>query len=502
MAAQVLGVARIGDTAQGRAAALRGNRDEVALRRQGVQPGEHLVELVVALLVQEEQAGHPAQRPGAGGHQPGLVRGAGVGVVEGHVQRVVRPLDVARREPVVEQVALARIVGLSDAAVLELRGVGVQLGEPQVPVQVHAVQAEAAVGELGVARDDGAVVHHVGRLRGHRVGAGDALGRAAPAQAPGGVNLGSSPCVGDIHGRHAGPAHAMGELLLLGVREGQFQAGLQAPAQGHAARVHLLPVVVLVEVLAGIGLGRPGPGARAPRRVGQAVGEALLVQAGQRGAQRQVLAQGQVHHRIGVVGQPAVLRLVERSVEARLGLAQLGLVGDEADGAAQAAGAIERALRAQQGLHPGDVLDAVTQVRQQRVVQVVGQCGADELLQVVGADRRDVQAAHRDRVGETRAVARRADGVAGGNQLLGVGDVLVAQLVLRQRADVDGHAVRGLVAPGSRHDDLLRLGRGCAACRGLSPGCRHGQDAEAGRAHRARGTRNRGMSELHGWDSF
>ena len=74
----------------------------------------------------------------------------------------------------------------------------------------------------------------------------------------------------------------------------------------------------------------------------------------------------------------AMRDLVDLAVDAAGGDAELGLVGDDADRAGLARGAVERALRAGEALDPGDVVD----VDVERAAD-----GRDRLLVEIGADR-------------------------------------------------------------------------------------------------------------------
>ena len=87
----------------------------------------------------------------------------------------------------------------------------------------------------------------------------------------------------------------------------------------------------------------------------------------------------QVDHAFELAADAAVSDRVELAVDAPVGHAELGLVGDDADRARFARGAVERALRAGEALDPGDVVDVDVERSADR---------RDRLLVEIDADRR------------------------------------------------------------------------------------------------------------------
>ncbi len=181
-------------------------------------------------------------------------------------------------------------------------------------------------------------------------------------------------------------------------------------------------------------------------------------------ADRDILVQGNVDEPLGGAAGTALAELVALEIVSALELARIGLVGDDAQGARQRTGAVERALRARQRL------DAR---------QIIG-------MQVDRAeDRRDrglvdIEAAARQRA-RSEAVAAGGDAaeielrLAGAERLVAharqqLGDIgegrhlMLLQGRRRQRLHADRHVLQAFRTLGRGDDDVARvdgrIGRG------------------------------------------
>ena len=85
----------------------------------------------------------------------------------------------------------------------------------------------------------------------------------------------------------------------------------------------------------------------------------------------------QVDHALELAADAAMRDGVELAVDAPVGDAELGLVGDDADRARFARGAVERALRARQALDARDVVDVDVERSADRRDRLLVEIGAD-----------------------------------------------------------------------------------------------------------------------------
>ena len=140
------------------------------------------------------------------------------------------------------------------------------------------------------------------------------------------------------------------------------------------------------------------------------------------------------------------------------GDAQLGLVGDDADGARLARRAVKRALRPGEALDPGDVVDVDVERSADR---------RDRLLVEIEADRRQragvvAVAAGRNAAHVDGGEARRGGLEADRRKLLGiileVRDVQLVEPPRADRLDADRHVLKVLLALLRGDDDLGVVG--------------------------------------------
>ena len=174
-------------------------------------------------------------------------------------------------------------------------------------------------------------------------------------------------------------------------------------------------------------------------------------------AEGDIVADRKVDHSVELAADAAMRDLVDLSVEAARGHPELGLVGDDADGAGLARGAVERALRPREAFDPGDVVDMDIE----RPAD-----GRHRLFVEVGADAR--QRARVVAVAAGRDPAHVDGGQAGlggleadRRQLLGiileVGDVELVEAAGADRLNRDRNVLKVFLALGRGDDDFGRV---------------------------------------------
>ena len=231
------------------------------------------------------------------------------------------------------------------------------------------------------------------------------------------------------------------EQVLVVVRGRDGEVGRRQPLGGDVDVARPVIVGAVLQVLAGQGLVVDVP----------AVGQEL---AGDANAQL-VRHQRQVHHQLLVLVDAAVDGAGQvrrnRAADGR----EVGLVRQEADGAAFGAGAVERALRA------AEHLDAVEVKKAWLRHALVAVLGDDRHVVQVDADRRvadgGTHAADRDVVLSGAVMRRERNPGQDARDVLIVLDVVRRQFLAADHADAGGDLPGVLAAAVGRDRDLLDL---------------------------------------------
>ena len=202
-------------------------------------------------------------------------------------------------------------------------------------------------------------------------------------------------------------------------------------------------------------------------------------------AQRElVLDQRHVDDAVQVVTDAVALaERIGPPADLEFGLARVGPVRDVADGAAERARAIQRALRAEQRL---DALQVEhLEVDEERDVAEVGRDRAARAVAhgLAGIDRADVQAAHRHQVAAAGTLVGHEQARDGARELGQVGDAQVVEVAGAERHDVERDVLDVRLAAGRRDDDFLE--------HGAVVGHRLGEDGPRGRRQAERGRHRR-----------
>ena len=400
---------------------------------------------------QDAAAGHPggaveqiaglrrplfASAPGRRRDRPGAGRiRRRAGEPRADVHRVVLAREVLAFAPSADHAQAQRVEVVVHA---ERQNLLVVL-EDRLEVRVHLAKAVDLRTRVVVERWIGAVVAEGQRSgeAGEDAGGGGAEVRRLPAElvrqtAGGGQRIAHAHLV-----RDARP-------VVVFLEDAEQQPGARRvvdfPREGGAQRLHVAPVHVVVDARQ-----------RLAEAIGLAVGQVLDVavaaelEAGH--AHGDAFAERQVQRAL-----PAPVRVVAVfHVHEAVGLAELGPLGDEVDGAAGGVAPEQRALRAAQDLHPLHVeeLDGVQVGRHGHFVEVQRHAGFAGAPDHQIADAADAEAGAAEVGGGERHVRRVQ------LQVRRVDDLLVFQGVAVDGRDRDGHVLRALGHALGGDDDLL-----------------------------------------------
>ena len=423
-----------------------------------VHAGVPAVLVNILFLVQVEHAGQPVDIvDGFVGDQaeflhPGLgvvaARGALGGPGPAGIAEGIDPVAARRGILLAAAHPQAAVVAVAAAVGVEIGGVGSEGGESQVPGHIQRRQLDLALGgfqqylpALEI------VVLEVGAI--HR------LVVIAQGSGPARAHLVLLVLVAGQHAEGVGGVPLCGQA-----REVDFYivGVLLVPVAG--AIVQYLLVAGFAGVYAILAVGNQGF-AETVEAVGvDVVDHAVVVDAVDEAAHGEIVAHGDIGHRVEIVVVAAgAIGLAVIALDLALELFSMWLVGDIAHGAADGAGAVQGALGAAQQFHPLQVLEH--EVGEYRgIVHVGGNRGYRVQGDVTVEAVVDVNAANDDAVDRAGvAVAAVHHGYAGhGPQQLGlVLDLLVHQLRPLHGRNIVGDVLDRDPARGRGDDHFLQF---------------------------------------------
>ena len=236
---------------------------------------------------------------------------------------------------------------------------------------------------------------------------------------------------------------------------------VEVDLQRSAAAVNILIVEILL-LEPGVGDGQRGDAEGDCRRVIGPAAEDVVDVAGvplieSHAAESDARRDWQVDHAFELAADAAVIDRVNLAVDPAGGDSQLWLVGDDADRAGFARGAVERALRAGQALNPGDVVNVdverAANGRDRLLIEIEADLRQGTRVIALGAASGRRDAAHiyggrarlRSQEGDRRQLFR---------EILEIGDIELVEPPGTDRLDADRDVLEVFLAFGRGDDDL------------------------------------------------